>query len=83
MSDEKLASLMGDARLINASDNIIFPLIKKLIEERITQACGRFQMGETSFIGDISYIYGLRQIEEKLKKLQTQGNEAYKKLHAE
>ena len=76
MSDEKLASIMGDARLISASENIIYPLIELKINQRLNMACGKFVGGKTDFIADIAYIQGLKEIKQELLKLQKTGNQA-------
>lgn len=81
MSDEKLVSLMQDARLIAACDNVIFPLLEKQIKERIDLACGKFANGETNFVSDIAYIFGLKEISNQLKQKQTQGNKIFSDLN--
>lgn len=70
MTDEKLVSLMSESRLISAADNVIYPLIKLKIQQRLDLACGRFIGGATDFISDIAYIQGLKEIEMQLRKLQ-------------
>lgn len=81
MNDEKLASIMSESRLISAADNVIYPLIKLKIEQRISLACSKFVGGETNFISDIAYIQGLKEIEQQLRKLQMSGNQAIAELH--
>ncbi len=78
---DKLESLVSDSRLIAASDHLIIPMIKLRIERRIALACGKFLAGETSFVGDIAYIQGLREIEQELKSLQRAGNQAIADQH--
>ena len=73
---EKLESLVADSRLISASDHLIIPMIKLRIERRIALACGKFLSGETSFVGDIAYIQGLKEIESELNSLKRKGNQA-------
>jgi hypothetical protein len=81
MDVQKLVTLSGDARLISASDQIIFPLIKSLQQSRLDQACSRFLAGESHFIGDIAYIQGLKDLETRLKRLQAEGNKAFEELN--
>lgn len=81
MTDEKLVNLMGEARLIAASENVIYPLIQKKILDKIEQACGKFRNGETGFVSDIAYIAALRDIETDLKSKQLQGSKAIQVLH--
>lgn len=73
---EKLESLVSDSRLISASEHLIIPMIKLRIERRIALACGKFLSGERDFVGDIAYIQGLKEIENELKSLQRNGNQA-------
>lgn len=81
MSDEKLVSLMNEARLISASDNVIYPLIDLKIKQRLDQACAKFVNGDTCFISDIAYIQGLKEIKLKLQQMQTAGNQAALELN--
>lgn len=81
MTDEKLVDLMGEARLIAASENVLYPMIDKKISEKIIMACGKFLNGEKDFIGEIAYIAALNSIKDDLKSKQLQGNKAIKALH--
>jgi hypothetical protein len=58
-------------------------MIQKKIQERLTLACSKFVGGEQNFLSDIAYISALKQIENELKSIQKQGNEAYLKLNKE
>jgi len=71
---------MQDARLISASEQVIFPMIDKMIQDRVEVACGKFRSGSTDFIGDIAYITSLKDIYENLSALQRNGMAAYEKL---
>lgn len=81
MDQIKLENLMQESRLISAADNVLYPLIKLKIENRLNLAIGKFHNGETSFISDIAYIVGLREIEQQLRKMQTAGNKANLELN--
>lgn len=81
MDQIKLESLFQESRVISAADNVLFPLIKLKIQQRVDLACSRFVGGEKDFIGDIAYIQGLKEIERQLKQLQTAGNQANYELH--
>ena len=81
MSDEKLAESMSEARLISASDNVIFPMIKKMIDQKIERACGRFENGDTNFLAEIASIAAMKEIERSLRDKILQGNKAVKALH--
>ncbi len=83
MSDEKLIEVMNQGRLVAASDNVIYPLIQKKIQERINLACARFTSGEKDFLADIAYIQGLKEIEQYLKRIQAEGNKAYAEVNKE
>lgn len=73
---DKLGNLLNDSRLINAADYLIFPMLKGMIEQRVNLACSQFASGKTDFTADIAYIYGLKELEQKLRRLQTDGNRA-------
>ncbi len=81
MTEEKLASLMNEARLISASDNVLFPLIKLKQQQRMDLACSKFAGGATDFMADIAYIQALKEIEMQLRKMQTAGNQANYELN--
>ena len=81
MTDEKLVELMNDARLISACDNVIFPLLRQRIDNRIRIACAQFRGGKTDFIADIAYIAGLEDVLVDLASKQTQGHKAIDILH--
>lgn len=81
MSDEQLVNFANDARVINAADQVIFPLLRKLKDDRLNLAAGKFLNGEASFIGDIAYIQALRDIENQLRKMVTAGNKANMELN--
>ena len=72
---------MSESRLISASENVIYPLIKLKQQQRIDLACARFAGGEKDFIADIAYIHALKEIEIQLRKLQTSGNKANLELN--
>lgn len=81
MNDEKLFMLASDSRVISASDQILFPLIKAKIDQRISLACSNFMAGKTDFVGDIAYIQGLKEVEQYLRRIQTEGNKANLELN--
>ena len=61
LDDQKLVEAMNSGRMISASENIIFPMLEKLIADRLNQACGKFLLGtDQSFVSDIAYIQGLK-----------------------
>lgn len=72
---------MNDARLIAASDNVLFPMIELKIQQRVDLAVGKFNGGETNFVADIAYISGLKMIKNELTKLVTAGNNASLELN--
>lgn len=76
MDDLKLGALMQESRTIAAAENVIFPLIKLKIEQRVNAMVSRFNGGETSFISDAAYISGLKMLEQELRNLQRKGNAA-------
>lgn len=83
MDENKLVSALNDGRLINAAEQVIFPMIQTMIQIRVFQCIGKFQNGEKDFVGDVAYIAGLREIENELKTKQTRGAKAYDKIHGQ
>lgn len=81
MNHEKLFELANDSRMISAADHVLYPLIKAKIEQRINLACSNFIGGKTDFLADIAYIQGLKEIEQYLKRLQSEGNKANLELN--
>ncbi len=73
--EETKIKKMNDGRLLGAIDHVIFPMLKKMIEDRISLACSNFSAGKTDFVGDVAYIHGIKTIEQQLKRLQTDGNQ--------
>lgn len=71
---------MQDARLVAASEQVIYPMIEKMIHDRLESACARFRAGEREFIADIAFITSLKNIYEDLTSLQKRGITAYEKL---
>jgi hypothetical protein len=82
MSD-KTISLVADARLISASDNVIFPLIESMIDDRVVLAVGRYRSGNYDLVGDIAYIAALKEIKETLTKIQKRGMSEFEKMQKE
>lgn len=74
MTEDQELELMASGRLIAAVDHLLIPLIQLKIKQRVDMACARFTAGETSFISDIAYIQGLKEIESHLKKTQSAAN---------
>jgi len=84
MANQKLETdiqKMNDGRLLNGAEHIVFPLINKMITDRVNLACVNFSAGKTEFIADIAFISGLKEIEQKLKRIQNEGNQAHDKLN--
>ena len=73
---EKLETIRGDARLISASDNVLYPMIKLRIENRLNLACTDFTSGKLeNLVGHIAYIKGMKDIEAELRQLQRKSND--------
>jgi hypothetical protein len=81
--DEKKLGKMNDARLVNMADHLIYPLLKTMIELRLNTACAAFSGGSRDFVADIAYIQGLKELEQKLKRMQQEGNAVNAELEIE
>lgn len=81
--NEKHQVLMQQARAINASENLLFPLIDKIIGNKINSMVSEFNGGKTEFIGNVAGIAALFEIRQNLVSMQTQGNSILEKLNRE
>ena len=82
MNDESLFLAMNDSRIISASENVIFPLIRLMINEQVNLMTSSFNGGtKDSFISNAAYISALKAIEQRLKRLQSEGNKANLELN--
>ena len=81
MTDEKLVELINESRFISASENVLFPLIEKFVQQRLDGMIAKFNGGETNFISDVAYISGLRSLAQNLKSKQTVANKKLGELH--
>ena len=82
MDSEKLVSLMNESRMLSAAENIIFPLIKLMIDEQVNLMTSTFNGGmKDSFIANAAYISALRALEQRLKRIQLEGNKATLELN--
>lgn len=79
--DPKLENQLSEARFIHASENVIYPLLDKMIQDRLEQSCGKFRAGERDFVSDVAYICGLKDLRDYLKRAQTQGNKILETIH--
>lgn len=78
----QMMNLMRDAKLINAVDNLIYPLIDNWLSSQTHQLASYTKAGNTQMVlSTASYIAGLVDIRAELKRLQTKGNSALAKLH--
>lgn len=80
MSDEKLISALNEARMLNAAENVIYPVIEDMIQKRISLACSEYRAGKVDALAHIAYIAGLKDLSNQLKAIQTKGNQANIKL---
>jgi hypothetical protein len=80
MTDEKLAQVFSEGRMIAAVDNVIFPLIDSMIEIRRLGMVSRFTSGKTDFIADAAYMTALSEIKTILKQKQIEGQKAFHRL---
>lgn len=77
--DQKLEKLKQDARYINMSEQVLWPLLSELKESAINRMCLAFQGGKTDLIGEVAYIVAIRSVETALSITQTRGNKLAEK----
>lgn len=78
--DEKTWGLVQDARLINLSESLLFPLLDKMIEERVDLMIAKFNGGETELLAHVAMIASLKDFKIKLKQAQAKGNREAAKI---
>lgn len=79
--DEKLVHQMNEARMIAASEEIIYPLIDLLIKNRLDLACALFRDGKNNLEPHIAYITALKDIAQDLRSKQIVGNKVVDMAH--
>jgi len=77
---DKLVSAMNDGRLLNLSEQVLFPLLTRHMDDRVLQMCAKFREGQKEFIGDVAAISYIQELVSELKNKQTKGNQAREKL---
>jgi len=77
---EQLHALASDARLINATEHLLYPLLRGMKSEAVDQMCAKFRGGETNLLTDIAKITVLDDLLKKLQSVQHKGNLAYEEL---
>lgn len=77
---EKLTSQMNDARLINMSEQVLYPLLQRHADDRVKVMCSRFRDGETNFVRDVAQISYIQELLGELNRKQIKGNKARKEL---
>jgi Ran GTPase-activating protein (RanGAP) involved in mRNA processing and transport len=81
MNDEKLAQAMNDGRMVNIAENLLFPLLEDEIALKLNLMCNKYREGKQDFLSEVAYITMAKDLINKLKVLQRQGNRALKELH--
>ncbi len=74
--DEKLVEAMNTGRMVSAAEQVIYPLIQSMIQDRIKLATSEFRGGKLEHAAHIAYIAGLQDLENTLKNMQTKGQQA-------
>lgn len=82
-SHEKLYALAHDARLVNLSEGLLFPLLERKKESQIALLCSKFEGGETNLLTDIAKVSVYRELIAELKRVQAKGNTASQEINNE
>lgn len=78
--DEKTWGLVQDARFLNLSESIIFPLLDTMIQERQDLMVSKFTGGEKDLLAEVAGIAALKDLKTRLKSMQLKGNRAAAKI---
>lgn len=80
-ADHELVEMMNQARMLGASESILYPMLEQFISRRLDVACAEFRGGKTeNLVAHIGYIVGLKDLLSQLKRIQAEGNRATIKL---
>ena len=77
---ERMTQLMNDARLLNMTESVLYPLLQKHMDQKVKQMCARFRSGHTEFIQDVAQLSYIEELTSELTRKQAQGNRARKDL---
>lgn len=80
---DKLADDLNQARIVNLSAGVLYPILNKHEEEKIAQMCAKFTNGETNFVADVASLTYIRELKRTLEVKQKQGESAAKILNKE
>lgn len=80
-TDYELVEMMNQARMLGASESLLYPMVEQMISKRLDVACSEFRGGKTeNLVAHIGYIVGLKDLLSQLKRIQVEGNRAQMKL---
>lgn len=74
-------NLLHDARLINISEGVLFPLLKQREENQIALLCAKFDGGDSNILTDVAKLSAFREITRELKRIQTKGHQASEEIN--
>ena len=80
-SKERLIEDLNQARLVNISAGVIYPLLEKHEEEKVSAMCAKFTNGETNFLADVASLAYIRELKRSLEVKQKQGESAAKVMN--
>jgi hypothetical protein len=80
---DTLFALSHDARLVNLSEGLLFPLLERKKESQVNVICSKFEGGETNLLTDIAKLSVYKGLIEELKRIQAKGNNATERINNE
>lgn len=84
METKKLESLMNsaaDARLLNAAENVLMPMLASHMQAKVDIMCANFRKGDREFVADVAQLAYIQELLSSLKSAQTRGNKAIDQLN--
>lgn len=76
MIDEKMMAWAHDARLINLSEGVLFPMLQKAREEAVQAMCSKFRAGNHDLLTEVARVVAYDDFILKLRAVQQKGNKA-------
>jgi hypothetical protein len=66
-------ALMNDARLIHATEQVVMPVLRKLLEDKLNEATGLVRSGKYDFIAQIAYVTAIQDVMTRLERMKNKG----------
>lgn len=80
-SGDELFSIAHDARLVNLSEGLLFPLLERKQENQVALLCAKFEGGDSNLLTEVAKLSVIRGLIQELKRVQAKGSKAAEELN--